>query len=42
MTNKNFEKSNIIWEGSRHPNIMNPFDYGQSFIGKSFPKELKP
>ena len=25
--------SNIILEGSMHPNIMNTFDYGKSFIG---------
>ena len=31
---------NIIFEGSRHPNFMNPFEYGQSFIGKSFPKRI--
>ena len=35
-TNKKFKKSNIIFEGSRHPNFMNPFEHGQSFIGKSF------
>ena len=25
-----WRKSNIILEGSRHPNFMNPFEYGQS------------
>ena len=39
-TNKKILKSNIIFEGSRHPNFMNPFENGQSFIGKSFPKRL--
>ena len=23
----------LVFEGSRHPNFMNPFEYGQSFIG---------
>ena len=27
------QKSNIILEGSRHPKFMNPFEYGQAFIG---------
>ena len=26
---KKFQKSNIILEGSRHPNFMNPFEYGE-------------
>ena len=26
-------KSNIILVGFRHPKFMNPFEYGQSFIG---------
>ena len=39
-TNKKFQKSNIILEGFRHPNFMNPFEYGQSFIGQSFPKRF--
>ena len=34
-------KSNIISEGSRHLNFMNPFEYGQSFIGQSFPNIAK-
>ena len=34
------QKSDIILEGSGHPNFMNPFEYGQSFIGKSFPKRI--
>ena len=29
-------------EGSRHPNFMNPFEYGQTFLGKSFPKKWNP
>ena len=24
--------------GTGHPNFMNPFEYGKSFIGKLFPK----
>ena len=32
------QKSNIIFEGSKHLNFMNPFEYGQTFIGKLFPK----
>ena len=32
-TNKNIQKSNIIFEGSRHPKFMNPFKYGESLIG---------
>ena len=31
---------NIIFEGSRHPNFLNPFELGQSFIGKWFPKRI--
>ena len=31
-----FQKSNIFLEGSRHPNFMNPFEYGKSCPGKSF------
>ena len=41
VINKNIQKSNISSEGSRHPNFMNPFEYGQSFIGKSFPKRIE-
>ena len=32
--------SNIILEGSRHPNFMNRFEYGKSFHKKSFPKRI--
>ena len=32
-----FQKLNIILEGSWHPNFMNPFEYGKSYLGKSFP-----
>ena len=39
-TIKKFQKSNIILEGSRHLNFMNPFEYGKSLIGKSFPKRF--
>ena len=35
-----FQKSNIFLEGSGHPNFMNPFEYGKSFLGKSFPKKI--
>ena len=35
-----FQKSNIFLEGSRHPNFMNPFEYGTSFYNKSFPKRI--
>ena len=27
-------------EGSGHPNFMNPFVYGKSLLGKSFPKRI--
>ena len=33
-----FQKLNIILEGSWHPNFMNPFEYGKSFLDKFFPK----
>ena len=35
LTNKTFQKSNIIFDGSRHPNFMNPFEYGKDQIGLS-------
>ena len=35
LTYKIIQKSNIIFEGSRHPNFMNTFDYGKSFHNKS-------
>ena len=31
---------NIIFEGSRHLNFMNPFEYGKSFLDKLFPKGI--
>ena len=34
-------KSNIILEGSRHPNFMNLFEYGKLFHNKSFPKRIE-
>ena len=37
---KKIEKSNIILEGSRHPTLMNPFEYGKSFHNKLFPKRI--
>ena len=37
-TIKKFQKSNIILEGSRHPNFVNTFDSGKSFHNKSIPK----
>ena len=39
-TNKKIQKWIVIFEGSRHPNFLNPFEYGQSFIGKSFSKRI--
>ena len=39
-TIKNFQKSNIFLEGSRHPKFMNHFEYGESFHKKSFPKRI--
>ena len=39
-TNKKIKKSNIILEVSRHPKFMNPFEYGESFHKKSFPKRI--
>ena len=42
-TNKTFQKSNIIFEGSRHPNWMNPFEYGKSFHNKNWdPNPTQP
>ena len=35
-----FQKSNIFLEGSWHPNFMNPFEYGKSCLGKSFPTRI--
>ena len=35
---KNFK--NIILEGSRHPNLMNHFEYGKSFHKKPFSRSL--
>ena len=35
-----FQKLNIILEGSWHPNFMNPFEYGKSCLGKSFPTRI--
>ena len=29
-------------EGSEHPNFMNPFEYGKSFLDKLFTKDLEP
>ena len=40
LTYKIIQKSDIIFEGSRHPNIMNPFEYGKSFHNKSYPKRI--
>ena len=34
------QKSNIILEGSRHPNFKNPFECGKLFHYKSFPIRL--
>ena len=39
-TNKIFQKSNIILGCSRHPNFVNPFEYGKSFYNQSFPKRI--
>ena len=39
-TIKKFQKSNIILEGSRHPNFMNPFEYGKTLHNKSFTKRI--
>ena len=39
---KKNRKSNLILEGSRHPKFMNPFEYGQSFIGWSLKKNWEP
>ena len=36
-----WSKSNIILEGSRHPNFMNPFENGTSSHYKSFPKRIE-
>ena len=34
-------KSNIVLEGgSGHPNFMNPYEYGKSFLRKLFPKRI--
>ena len=33
-------KVKLFLEGSGHPNFMNPFEYGKSFLGKSFPKKI--
>ena len=38
--NKTFQKSIIDLKGSGHPNFVNPFEYGQSFTGKLFPKRI--
>ena len=35
-----FRKSKTFLEGSGHPNFMNPFVYGISLLGKSFPKRI--
>ena len=40
LTKKKIRKSNIILEVSRYPNFTNPFELGQSFIGKWFPKRI--
>ena len=37
-TNEKLYKSIIFWGGSGHPNFMNPFEYGESFLDKLFPK----
>ena len=36
------DKQNIskVFDGSRHPNIMNPSEYGKSFQNRSFPKRI--
>ena len=39
LTNKTFQKSNIILEGSKHPNLYH-FEYGKSFHNKLFPKRM--
>ena len=39
-TSKNLQRSNVIFEGSRHPSFINHFEYGQSFFVKSFPKRF--
>ena len=31
-TNKKFQKSKILLEGSGHPNFMNPFENGKSLM----------
>ena len=38
---KIFQKSNIIFEGSRHPNLLNHSKYDKSFHNKSFPKRIE-
>ena len=40
LDKQKIQKANIILEGSRHQKFMNSFEYGQSFIGKSFPKRI--
>ena len=42
LTNKTFQKSNIILESSWHPNFMYPFEYGKSFHNKSYPPYPNP
>ena len=34
------KKSNIILEGSRHPNFTNTFDYDKTFLDKLFPQRI--
>ena len=41
LANKKCQKSNIILEGSRYPNIIHPFEYGKSFHNKSFLKRIE-
>ena len=43
-TSEKLKKSNIFlggWGGSGHPNFMNPFKYGKSFLDKLFTKNPK-
>ena len=37
---QHISNSNTIFEGSRHPNFMNPFEYVKSFHNKSFPTRI--
>ena len=40
LDQQKISKVKHYFEGSRHPNSMNPFEYGKSFHNKSFPKRM--